>query len=261
MGGSSWLGRQAFAGDPTHALFRSQSHLLGIISRRCLANSEHGIARPRTAARTGAKFWQSRPQSQRRIDGLVAGGVGRRSDPASLPVPQTTLLLTLADDHTKDHRITPRDRRSPQTAPPADRLPPGCAEIACPQNQPARPDRRERRSRFGEREPGKGHGDDKRLSRDSEYPKRDRAALLELPHPCGSALRGTPICDDATRKQRLSATATNAVRSARSARRIAEFLSAPNETISDIHLGYWTTHKDSKVQMPCLGCHRRPIRS
>src|ERR1700732_4287042 len=28
---------------------------------------------------------------------------------------------------------------------------------------------RERRSRFGEREPGKGHGDDKRLSRDSEY--------------------------------------------------------------------------------------------
>jgi hypothetical protein len=33
--------------------------------------------------------------------GLVAGGVGRRSDPASLPVPQTTLLLTLADDHTK----------------------------------------------------------------------------------------------------------------------------------------------------------------
>jgi hypothetical protein len=39
----------------------------------------------------------------------------------------------------------------------------------------------------------------------------------------------------------------NAVRSARSARRIAEFLSAPNETISDIHLGYWTTHKGSKV--------------
>src|SRR3984893_6486029 len=47
---------------------------------------------------------------------------------------------------------------------------------------------RERRSRFGEREPG--NGDDKRLSRDSEYLKRDRTALLELPHPCGSALRG-----------------------------------------------------------------------
>jgi hypothetical protein len=71
----------------------------------------------------------------------------------------------------------------------------------------------------------------------------------------------TPICDAAARKLRLSATATNAVRSARSARRIAEFLSAPNETISDIHLGYWTTHKGSKVQMPRLGCHRRPIRS
>ena len=71
----------------------------------------------------------------------------------------------------------------------------------------------------------------------------------------------TPICDAAARKLRLSATATNAVRSARSARRTAEFLSAPNETISDIHLGYWTTHKGSKVQMPPLGCHRRPIRS
>jgi hypothetical protein len=47
-----------------------------------------------------------------------------------------------------------------------------------------------RSRRFGEREPGKGHGDDKRLSRDSEYLKRDRTALLELPHPCGSALRG-----------------------------------------------------------------------
>src|ERR1700680_409919 len=71
----------------------------------------------------------------------------------------------------------------------------------------------------------------------------------------------TPICDAAARKLRLSATATNAVRSARSARRIAEFLSAPNETISDIHLGYWTTHKGSKVQMPPFGCHRRPITS
>ena len=49
---------------------------------------------------------------------------------------------------------------------------------------------RERRSRFGEREPGKGHGDDKRLSRHGEYLKRDRTALLELLHPCGSALRG-----------------------------------------------------------------------
>ena len=33
---------------------------------------------------------------------------------------------------------------------------------------------RERRSRFGEREPGKGHGEDKRRSRDGEYLKRDR---------------------------------------------------------------------------------------
>src|ERR1700736_1916534 len=49
---------------------------------------------------------------------------------------------------------------------------------------------RDTRSRYGEREPGKGHGDDRRLSRDSEYLKRDRTALLELPHPCGSALRG-----------------------------------------------------------------------
>jgi hypothetical protein len=49
----------------------------------------------------GQSFGKGRPQSQRRTDGLVAGGVGRRSDPASLPVPQTTLLLTLADDHTK----------------------------------------------------------------------------------------------------------------------------------------------------------------
>jgi hypothetical protein len=36
----------------------------------------------------------------------------------------------------------------------------------------------------------KGHGDDKRLSRHGEYLKRDRTALLELLHPCGSALRG-----------------------------------------------------------------------
>ena len=55
--------------------------------------------------------------------------------------------------------------------------------------EPAVPGR-ETRSRYGEREPGKGHGDDKRLSRDSEYLKRDRTALLELPHPWGSALRG-----------------------------------------------------------------------
>jgi hypothetical protein len=40
----------------------------------------------------------------------------------------------------------------------------------------------------------------------------------------------TPIRDAAARKLSLSATATNAVRSARSARRIAEFLSTPNAT-------------------------------
>ena len=113
-----------------------------------------------------------------------------------------------------------------------------------------------------EREPGKGHGDDKRLSRHGEYLKRDRTALLELLHPCGSALRGdadmrrrrpeTEIVGDANERGQIGKI---------SAARIAEFLSAPNETISDIHLGYWTTHKGSKVQMPRLGCHRRPIRS
>src|SRR6516164_8449835 len=47
----------------------------------------------------------------------------------------------------------------------------------------------------------------------------------------------TPRREAAARKLRLSATATNAARSARSARRIAEFLSAPNATNIAFDLG------------------------
>jgi hypothetical protein len=46
----------------------------------------------------------------------------------------------------------------------------------------------------------------------------------------------------AARKLRLSAMATNAVRSARSARRIADFLSVPNETDVGPDLGRQSTH-------------------
>jgi hypothetical protein len=52
----------------------------------------------------------------------------------------------------------------------------------------------------------------------------------------------TPRCEAAARKLRLSATATNAIRSARSARRIAEFLSTPNATNIRRDLGCRTAH-------------------
>src|SRR6516225_10836492 len=63
----------------------------------------------------------------------------------------------------------------------------------------------------------------------------------------------TPRREAAARKLRLSATATNAARSARSARRIAEFRLAPNATNIAFDLG--RDEHFRRVQS-CAPCHR-----